>query len=79
MCVYMYIIYIYRERERAQWTSIPPKIFLQDISPSVWMAGHFFGAKVASLAAGPESNKKEPIFGPEVTQFFCVNYSNFQL
>lgn len=30
-----------------------------------------FGAKVASLAAGPESNNKEPFFGPGSDTVWC--------
>ena len=78
MHICAYICILYRERERAQWTSIPPKIFLQDISPSVWMAGHFLGQRLHLLQLDLNPTIKNPFLDLEVTQF-GVNYSNFQL
>lgn len=54
----IYVYYI--ERERAQWTSIPPKIFLQDISPSLWMAGHCLGQRLHLLQLDLNPTIKNP-------------------
>ena len=70
ICAYI-CVYIERERERAQWTSIPPKIFLQDISPSVWMAGHCLGQRLHLLQLDLNPTIKNPFFGPGSDTVWC--------